>query len=132
MSERTETDRPKYRISVISARLGIHPQTIRTYEKMELIHPARSQGNTRLFSDRDLRRIEKIQTLTRDLGVNLAGVEVILRKLEQIEKMKEDVHDLIAAVRKQLEEHGLQYACNLENILERYPWLAPDASLQDD
>jgi len=125
MSETDETLRPKYRISIVSEKLGIHPQTIRTYEKLDLIQPARSRGNTRLFSDRDLRILSKIQTLTQELGVNLAGVEVILRMLQQIEEMNREANDLIAVIRKLWEENDGSKHGELDELLKGFRWLKP-------
>lgn len=91
-------------ISVVAERFGIHPQTLRLYEREGLIKPARSAGNTRLYDEEALRRLEIILTLTRDLGVNLAGVEVILNMREQMEKMQGEVDRLLEYVRRQAEE----------------------------
>jgi MerR family transcriptional regulator/heat shock protein HspR len=89
-------------ISVVSERFAIHPQTLRLYEREGLINPARSAGNTRLYDEESLERIEQILTLTRDLGVNLAGVEVILELQEQLDRMQEEVDRLLAFVKKQV------------------------------
>jgi MerR family transcriptional regulator/heat shock protein HspR len=73
-------------ISVISARYNIHPQTLRLYEREGLIKPARTSGNTRLYGQDEIRKLEMILTLTRDLGVNLAGVEVIIHLQQELER----------------------------------------------
>ena len=101
---RPQRDRqPKYvMISAVSERFDIHPQTLRLYEREGLITPARSRGNTRLYDEETLDRLELILTLTRDLGVNLAGVEVILNMKEQLESMQLEVDRLLAQVRKDL------------------------------
>lgn len=78
---------PLYTIGVVSRLLNIHPQTLRLYERLGLVKPARTEGNTRLYSETDVGRIRRIQFLTRELGVNLAGVEVIFDLLEKMEKM---------------------------------------------
>lgn len=75
-------------ISVVSERYGIHPQTLRLYEREGLLQPTRSAGNTRLYDERAIQRLESILTLTRDMGVNLAGVEVILNLQEQLEELR--------------------------------------------
>jgi MerR family transcriptional regulator/heat shock protein HspR len=75
-------------ISVVAERYAIHPQTLRLYEREGLIKPARSSGNTRLYDEEAIRRLEIILALTRDLGVNLAGVEVILNMKERMEQMQ--------------------------------------------
>lgn len=95
--------RQKYMlISAVAERFEIHPQTLRLYEREGLINPARSKGNTRLYDDETLSRLETILTLTRDLGVNLAGVEVILNLREQLQKMQLEVDRLLDQVRHDL------------------------------
>jgi MerR family transcriptional regulator/heat shock protein HspR len=89
-------------ISAVSERFGIHPQTLRLYEREGLIRPTRSPGNTRLYDDETLGRLETILTLTRDLGVNLAGVEVILNMREQMESMQLEVDRLLEEVRREM------------------------------
>ena len=90
------------RISAVAERFDIHPQTLRLYEREGLITPPRSAGNTRLYDDRTLERLETILTLTRDLGVNLAGVEVILNMREQMEKMQIEADRLLAFVKQEM------------------------------
>ncbi len=75
-------------ISYVSRRYGVHPQTLRQYERAGLLAPMRSRGNTRLYSRDDLERIERILGLTRDMGVNLAGVEIILRLRDKVETLQ--------------------------------------------
>jgi MerR family transcriptional regulator/heat shock protein HspR len=89
-------------ISSVAESYQIHPQTLRLYERLGLLMPSRSDGNTRLYSEEDLHRLEIILTLTRELGVNLAGVEVILNMREKMEKMQEQVEEMIAFVREQI------------------------------
>ena len=84
-----------YSISVVAKTYGIHPQTLRMYEREGLITPSRTDGNTRLYSQKDVERLESILSLTRDLGVNLAGVEIIMKMREQMAKMQEDVNELL-------------------------------------
>ena len=91
------------RIGVISERFSIHPQTLRMYEREGLLSPARTRGNTRLYDNDTIERLEIILALTRDLGVNLAGVEVILHMKERMEKMQGDVQNLLALVREEVE-----------------------------
>jgi MerR family transcriptional regulator/heat shock protein HspR len=76
-----------YMISVVAKSYGIHPQTLRLYEREGLLKPSRTEGNTRLYSEEDLRQLEVILNLTRDLGVNLAGVEIILNMRGKMEQM---------------------------------------------
>jgi MerR family transcriptional regulator/heat shock protein HspR len=91
-----------YMISSVAESYEIHPQTLRLYERLGLLKPSRSDGNTRLYTDEDLQRLEIILTLTRDLGVNLAGVEVILHMREKMEKMQFQVEEMITFVREQI------------------------------
>lgn len=87
-------------ISVVAERYGIHPQTLRIYEREGLLKPARSDGNTRLYDDAAIQRLETILNLTRDLGVNLAGVEVILNMREQLAQMQAEVDRLLHHVQQ--------------------------------
>ena len=93
MARKTARERGKrtYMISAVSQRYGLHPQTLRLYEREGLLKPSRSCGNTRLYSDEDLKRLEIILNLVRDLGVNLAGVEVILNMRAKIERIEAEV-----------------------------------------
>lgn len=91
-------------ISAVAEKYEIHPQTLRMYEREGLLKPSRSEGNTRLYTDEDLQRLEVILELTRELGVNLAGVEIILRMAEQIETLQDELSQLQA----QLEERAPQ------------------------
>lgn len=83
-----------YLISYVSRAFGVHPQTLRLYERAGLLCPGRSKGNTRLYSKGDLKRLEVILGLTREMGVNLAGVEVILRLREKLEQLQEELEQL--------------------------------------
>ena len=91
-----------YMISVVSEMLGIHPQTLRLYEREGLIKPKRSGGNTRLFSDEDVEKLELILRLTRELGVNLAGVDVILSMREKMERMQQEMEQTMRMLREEL------------------------------
>ncbi len=90
-----------YMISAVAERYQIHPQTLRLYEREGLLAPSRSEGNTRLYTDDDLERLEVILKLTRDLGVNLAGVEIILNMREKMEAMQRQVEDFITSLNKE-------------------------------
>ena len=92
-----------FRIGAIAERFGIHPQTLRLYEREGLLRPVRTEGNTCLYDADTIERLEIILTLTRDLGVNLAGVEVILHMKEKIEKMQGNVHQLFTVLREEVE-----------------------------
>ena len=105
MNGRRRKSEQKYvMISVVAERYGIHPQTLRLYEREGLIKPTRSAGNTRLYDEEAIRRLEIILTLTRDLGVNLAGVEVILNMKERMEKMQGDLDRMLEVVRRMADE----------------------------
>jgi MerR family transcriptional regulator/heat shock protein HspR len=91
-------------ISVVAQRYGIHPQTLRLYEREGLLRPVRSAGNTRLYDERAIQRLETILTLTRDLGVNLAGVEVILNLREQLAQMQIEVDRLLDEVEQHIRD----------------------------
>src|SRR5512138_1965948 len=84
-------DEPCYTIGVTARLVELHPQTLRHYEDMGLIIPQRSDGNIRLYSQREVERLRKINRLTQDLGVNLAGVEIILRLSDEIETLREEI-----------------------------------------
>jgi len=94
-------------ISVVAERYGIHPQTLRLYEREGLIKPTRSAGNTRLYDEEAIRRLEIILTLTRDLGVNLAGVEVILNMKERMDHMQGEVDRLLDYVKREAQERRM-------------------------
>lgn len=87
-------DEPVYLISIVAKILEIHPQTLRQYERENLITPSRSDGRIRLYSQRDIDKIKMILRLTREMGVNLAGVDVALRLKDQMEAMEEEIAEL--------------------------------------
>lgn len=91
-----------YMISVVAQKYSIHPQTLRLYEREGLLKPSRTEGNTRLYSEEDLEQLETILSLTRDLGVNLAGVEIILNMRQKIERMQNEVNEFMAYVKGEL------------------------------
>ena len=94
--------KPLYMISVVAEMFSIHPQTLRAYEREGLIRPARTVGNTRLYSQEDVERIEMITRLTRELGINLAGVEVVLNMRARMEEMRQEMEETIKALRARL------------------------------
>jgi MerR family transcriptional regulator/heat shock protein HspR len=91
-----------YMISAVAQKYNIHPQTLRLYEREGLLKPSRTEGNTRLYSEDDLERLETILSLTRDLGVNLAGVEIILNMRGKIEAMQHEVNEFMEYVKTEL------------------------------
>lgn len=93
-------DEPCYVISVAAKLLGIHVQTLRYYERAGLISPSRSRGNVRMFSEGDLHRVREVKRLMEDLGVNLAGAEVILRMRDRMAQMEQELDRLRAQVKR--------------------------------
>lgn len=102
MTRRTVTGKGYYMISAVATKYNVHPQTLRLYEREGLLAPSRTDGNTRVYSDDDLQRLETILALTRDLGVNLAGVEIILNMRQKMERMQSEVNEFMAYVKKEL------------------------------
>jgi len=96
------TGKAYYMISAVAQKYSIHPQTLRLYEREGLLKPSRTEGNTRLYSDEDLERLETILSLTRDLGVNLAGVEIVLNMRQKIEQMQSEVNEFMEYVKREL------------------------------
>src|ERR1700730_11352434 len=91
-----------YMISAVAEQYQIHPQTLRLYEREGLLAPSRSEGNTRLYTDEDLERLEVILKLTRELGVNLAGVEIILNMREKMEAMQNQIEQFVSTLNQEL------------------------------
>jgi MerR family transcriptional regulator/heat shock protein HspR len=91
-----------YMISAVAEQYDVHPQTLRLYEREGLLKPSRSDGNTRLYSDEDLERLEVILKLTRDMGVNLAGVEIILNMREKMAQMQRQIEEFVATLNQEL------------------------------
>ncbi len=102
MAKRAERGKAYYMISAVSQKYDIHPQTLRLYEREGLLKPSRTEGNTRLYSEEDLEQLETILTLTRDLGVNLAGVEIILNLRRKIEQMQGEVNQFMDYVKREM------------------------------
>ena len=94
-----------YHISSVARLYDVHPQTLRLYEREGLLKPSRSDGNTRLYSENDLKQLEVILNLTRDLGVNLAGIEVILNMRKKMERIENEVNEFLDYVRKEFFEN---------------------------
>ena len=108
-------------ISNVAQNYKIHPQTLRLYERQGLLKPSRSEGNTRLYTDEDLERLELILTLTRDLGVNLAGVEVVLNMRDKMMEMQKDVGRFLEMIRKEFSHVSSRYQEKVENALVPAP-----------
>ena len=106
-------DRPRYMISVAADLVGMHPQTLRIYEQKGLVRPKRTAGNTRLYSDLDVERLRLIQRLTTELGLNLAGVERVLRLEDELQKMRRRLERMEAEMREALDEVHRRYRRDL-------------------
>ena len=100
-------DEPVYLISIVAKILEIHPQTLRQYERENLVTPSRSNGRIRLYSQRDIDRIKLILRLTRELGVNLAGVDIILRLKINVDEMETEIAELRHEVQKAKNSHSV-------------------------
>ena len=111
-----------YMISVVAKSYGIHPQTLRLYEREGLLKPSRTEGNTRLYSEEDLRQLEVILNLTRDLGVNLAGVEIVLNMRRKMEQMQTEIAEFMTHVREELQRSSQDgWQERLERALVQLP-----------
>jgi MerR family transcriptional regulator/heat shock protein HspR len=112
-------DRPRYMISVAAELVGMHPQTLRVYESKGLIRPKRTGGNTRLYSEADLDRLRLIQQLTNELGLNLAGVEQVLRLQDEVRRMRRMLDRMEREMREAVNQVHRQYRRDL------VPWKPP-------
>jgi MerR family transcriptional regulator/heat shock protein HspR len=112
-------DRPRYMISVAADIVGMHPQTLRIYENKGLVRPKRTPGGTRLYSERDLERLRTIQRLTSELGLNLAGVEHVLRLQDEVQKMRDRLERMERDMRRAVDEVHRTYKREL--VLYRPP-----------
>ena len=106
-------DRPRYMISVAAELVGMHPQTLRIYESKGLVHPKRTAGNTRLYSEADLERLRLIQQLTSELGLNLAGVEQVLRLQDELLRMRRQLDRMEREMREAINQVHKQYRRDL-------------------
>jgi MerR family transcriptional regulator, heat shock protein HspR len=116
-TRRKKTKTKGYTISVVADTYDIHPQTLRLYEREGLLTPSRSEGNTRFYTDSDLERLEVILKLTRDLGVNLAGVEIILNMREKMDEMQSEFNRFIEFLRHNVSQEIFQHDENIKNAL---------------
>ncbi len=103
---RPEDNEPRYVISVAARMLGVQTHSLRYYEKLGIIEPSRSRGNIRLYSDKDIAYLKQLKALMNDLGINLAGVEVILRLAERLAELQRRIDELEAKLRKLKEEEA--------------------------
>jgi MerR family transcriptional regulator/heat shock protein HspR len=102
-------ERPRYMISIAAELVGMHPQTLRIYENRGLVSPQRTRGNTRLYSEADLERLRLIQRLTTELGLNLAGVEIVLRLEDELRRAQARVERLERLMRDEIRNVHKQY-----------------------
>ncbi len=102
----TKGRKAAYMISAVAEQYQIHPQTLRLYEREGLLKPSRSEGNTRLYTDDDLERLEVILKLTRDLGVNLAGVEIILNMRERMAEMQKQIEEFVSSLNDEISQRS--------------------------
>jgi len=100
----TDYERPRYMISVAADPVGMHPQTLRIYESKRLVRPKRTAGGTRLYSERDLDRLRVIQQLTTDLGLNLAGVEAVIRLQDELQRMHARLERMERQMREEIQK----------------------------
>jgi MerR family transcriptional regulator/heat shock protein HspR len=115
----TDRERPRYMISVAADLVGVHPQTLRIYEQKGLVRPKRTPGNTRLYSEADLERLRLIQRLTTELGLNLAGVEHVLRLEDELQRLQRRLARLEREMREAVDQVHRQYRREL--VLYRPP-----------
>jgi len=111
-----------FMISVVAKAYGIHPQTLRLYEREGLLKPSRTDGNTRLYSEEDMKQLEVILNLTRELGVNLAGVEIALNMRRKMEQVQAEVGEFVSWVRQELARAAQEgWQERLQQALVRLP-----------
>jgi MerR family transcriptional regulator/heat shock protein HspR len=108
-----ESSRPRYMISVAAELVGMHPQTLRIYEQKGLLHPKRTAGNTRLYSDDDVERLRLIQQLTSEVGLNLVGVARVLRMEDELQRMRRRLERMEQEMRRSLAEVHRHYRRDL-------------------
>ena len=131
-----------YTISAVAELYEVHPQTLRLYEREGLLKPSRSEGNTRLYTDPDLERLEVILSLTRDLGVNLAGVEIILNMRQKMDEMQSEferffeylrnhARDLSATASAPADSQALVPSARLNVVMRRTEFVAGGETEQD-
>jgi MerR family transcriptional regulator/heat shock protein HspR len=123
MAKRGRKTRSKagYMISAVAEMYNIHPQTLRLYEREGLLIPSRSDGNTRLYTQEDLEQLEAILNLTRELGVNLAGIDVIMNMRRRMRQMQEDMQAFVDYVQKEFVDRAGQSREAIQNAIVRIP-----------
>lgn len=121
---------PLYMIGIASQLCGVHPQTLRQYERLGLVSPARVGQKNRLFSEADIQRVRRIQRLTQELGVNLAGVEIILRMLDDMEDVRNEMERQMEDFRREAEERIHQLLSNSNLPIRKEDQLLPTPHLK--
>jgi len=117
MSGKKKNSNAAYMISAVAESYGIHPQTLRLYEREGLLSPSRSEGNTRLYTQEDLERLEVILNLTRELGVNLAGVEVVLNMRKRMGDMQRELQEFIEYVEREIVTRTPEFDRKIQHAL---------------
>ena len=119
-----------YMISAVAEMYGIHPQTLRLYEREGLLKPSRTEGNTRLYTDEDLQRLEFILSLARDLGVNISGMAIILQMRERMEEMQRQIQDFVKYIQEEVLARASAAADPARGAMvpSRRPFIAPVAT----
>jgi MerR family transcriptional regulator/heat shock protein HspR len=120
-AKRSSGGKAYFMISAVSQKYNIHPQTLRLYEREGLLRPSRTEGNTRLYSEEDLERLETILALTRDLGVNLAGVEIILNMRGKMERMQTEIGEFVEYVQREMAKQEEGWRERVSNALVKLP-----------
>jgi len=130
MSKKVKRQKAYYSISAVAQMFTIHQQTIRLYEKEGLIAPKRSEGNTRLFSEEDINHLEEVIYLTHQLGINIAGAQMILKLQKQVQKLQKDMNKLFEETKTELDEQAAQSKRTIESsakeLVQMRKPLSPD------
>ena len=124
------SNQPVYMIGVAAEMCGVHPQTLRQYERLGLVVPSRAGAKNRLYSDDDISRVRRIQRLTQDMGVNLAGVELILRLLDDMEEMRRDMESQLREYIDEAERRITSFMGNSNIPLRKDEKLLPVPNIQ--
>lgn len=121
-----------FSISAVAKMFSVHQQTIRLYERQGLVCPKRSEGNTRLYSEEDIDRLEEIIYLTHELGINLAGVEVIFKLKKQIKKMQRDMNKLFDQTQQDLDEQTEESKQTIQKNVKQLMSIKNEAAVEND
>lgn len=121
MKDKNKKKEPLYMIGAVSRMFNIHPQTLRLYEREGLLTPSRTEGKTRLYSQEDIEKLEFILFLTRELGINLAGVDAILRMREQMQQMQQQIEYLLNYIQEDIKRRYAEDLQGQEQALVRMP-----------